>query len=84
MTHRLKTDAECFIAILQGIKRFEFRKNDRDFKVGDILYLVEWNKEMQAETGDCIYMQVQFIIHGPDYGIPEGYCIMSLKTRWFI
>lgn len=39
--HYLKTVQPYFDAIDQGLKTFEIRKNDRDFKVGDILVLLE-------------------------------------------
>lgn len=35
--HELKIKAEYANAKLKGIKPFEIRKNDRDFKVGDII-----------------------------------------------
>ena len=37
--HGLKTWPEPFAAILDGAKRHEVRKNDRDFKPGDVLHL---------------------------------------------
>lgn len=38
-THELKLDVKYFDEVKDGNKNFEIRKNDRDFKVGDILEL---------------------------------------------
>jgi hypothetical protein len=43
MTHKLKTWPEFFKAILAGDKTFEIRKDDRGFKVGDTLRLLEFD-----------------------------------------
>jgi len=42
MDHHLKTWPSEFTATLFGNKSFELRKNDRDFKVGDYLFLEEF------------------------------------------
>ncbi len=40
--HELKTWPGPFKAMKDGLKHFEFRRNDRDYKEGDILFLNEW------------------------------------------
>lgn len=40
--HELKTLPEYYEAACLEKKKAEFRKNDRDFKVGDTLLLREW------------------------------------------
>jgi hypothetical protein len=40
--HELKTWPKYFKAVQKGEKTFELRKNDRDFKKGDILILREF------------------------------------------
>ena len=41
MVHELKTDPAVFKAVSEGRKNFEIRKNDRNFQVGDELWLKE-------------------------------------------
>ena len=76
--HELKTWPEYFQAIKSGIKTFEFRKNDRDYKVGDILYLTEFCPEERLYTGDRTIVQVTYILEG---FMPEldGYAIMAIR-----
>ena len=40
--HKLKLNAAHYDDSASGIKTFEIRKNDRNFKVGDILELREY------------------------------------------
>jgi hypothetical protein len=42
MKHELKTWTEFFQAVKSGAKTFEIRENDRDYKVGDVLWLREF------------------------------------------
>ena len=41
--HELKILPEYYDAVRLGDKRFEIRKNDRDYHTGDILRLKEWD-----------------------------------------
>jgi hypothetical protein len=50
MRHKLKTWPPFFKDVLLRKKRFELRKNDRDFRVGDEVILVEYDSEMGIET----------------------------------
>lgn len=50
--HKLKTLNPYFHDVKSKIKTFELRKNDRDFQVGHILLLMEWNinEDNQSEN----------------------------------
>ena len=80
--HTIKVDHKFFDALTYGNKTAEFRKNDRDYEVGDILYQEEVMGEGDAmeKTGGWILQEVTHIVHGPAYGIPDEYCMMSVKN----
>jgi hypothetical protein len=76
-THSLKTWPKYFRAIIDGSKKFELRKNDRDFHVGDTLKLEEWDAVAEEYTGRTVLMRVTYLIQG-EFGLPEDMCIMSI------
>lgn len=78
MLHLLKTHPQPFTAVYYGYKKFEFRKNDRDFKADDQLILKEWDPMTQEYTGRKCLVQVTYILKNTEFGLPEGYCIMSI------
>ena len=77
--HELKTWEIAFNSIKSGEKCFEYRKNDRNFEVGDILHLL-WYQPEKGYNGEAVYREVEYIIEGGQFGIPEGYCVMGLKN----
>ena len=82
-THKLKTWCEPYNAVCEGRKRHEYRLDDRGFEVGDVLHLREFNHEMSEAgvyTGRWVLARVTYVSRGPDFGIPEGYVVMSIST----
>jgi len=77
--HNLKTWMPQFQYIVDEKKLFDFRKNDRDYKVGDMLNLQEYNQGTKEFTGRSVLVQNVYQVNGGIFGIPEGYCIMSIK-----
>lgn len=59
--HDLKAWPEYFVAVSDGRKTFEIRKNDRGFKVGDILMLREYIPSSDEYTGCYILVKVTYI-----------------------
>lgn len=79
MYHTLKTWPEPFEASYQGVKTFEVRVNDRNYQVGDHLELMEWEPDTKRYTGRRCIGVVAYILHGGQFGLPEGLCVMELK-----
>lgn len=80
--HQLKILPQYFNDIIYHNKNFEIRKNDRDFQVGDILVLNEW--EFGKYTGNIIIATVSYIYHADGHhGVAPGYCILGLiDIQW--
>jgi hypothetical protein len=76
--HDLKTHPEPFSAIRCGVKKYEIRKNDRNFKVDDILRLQEYNPETNKYTGQQEYCKISYITPGGGYGLPSTLCVLSI------
>lgn len=79
--HELKTWPEPFQAIREGVKAFELRRDDRAFEVGDMLVLREWDTFREIYTGRAECRFVTYKLDGGAFGLPEGFCIMSLATQ---
>jgi hypothetical protein len=83
--HELKCAVDPYREVDRGRKLFEYRKNDRDFQVGDVLDLREFARrdivdtpEAALYTGARLRRLVTYVLKGPDFGVPEGYAVLSL------
>lgn len=59
--HRVKTWPEFFDATVKGMKDFEVRLNDRDYKVGDVLELAEWDPDHATFTGLTCFRRITYM-----------------------
>ncbi len=80
--HELKTWPLYFEASWRGVKDFEFRKNDRRYCTGDVLYRREWSPE-SGYSGRWLRSLVTYVLDSsfPEaaVGVPDGYCVMSVR-----
>lgn len=84
--HQLKIWPPQFEPVADGRKRFEVRWNDRDYRVGDILDLQEWDPSTKDYTGRSTEQVVTHILQG-EFGLPPTLCVMSIrpataKDKW--
>lgn len=79
MNHDLKTWPDPYEAVEAGLKTFEWRKDDRNYQVGDTLTLKKWNPRYKAYTGKQLARKVTHILRGPQFCVPEGFVCMSIS-----
>lgn len=72
--HHIKLGASFFGEVERGEKTFELHKNDRDYKKGDILEMMEFKDG--KNTGRTVRVLVTYILT-EFAGLEEGYCIMA-------
>jgi hypothetical protein len=93
--HILKCWPNSYDAVALGIKRFEWRKDDRGYEVGDVLVLRKW--DLAPGIGGIMtgYVMMPRLYPYHDeyveqrvrvtyilrglFRVPEGYCVMSIE-----
>ena len=91
MTHELKVDPIPFQAVFTHRKKTELRcYNDRDYQVGDYLFLRETvhtgaemndpvNPKSLTYTGRTCKFEVTHILFGPAYGLDDKWVLFSIE-----
>lgn len=84
--HHIKSWSHFFKAIKAGKKLHDLRPDDRDYKIGDVCVLQEYDNIEGRYTGDEVRAEITYIT---DRVVPcalssavlqPGYCILSLKV----
>lgn len=75
--HVLKIWPIYYEAVLEGRKRFEIRRNDRDFKVGDCMVVQEFDPVTETYAGEMQTLVVTYMAQGV-FGLPADVCVMSV------
>lgn len=74
--HQIRLASMHFDDVVSGKKSFELRKNDRGYKEGDFLEMMEFKDG--KNTGRTVRVLVTYLLD--DYtGLEDGYCIMGTK-----
>lgn len=80
-THELKCEERFFYDILRGEKRFEVRRNDRDYQVGDALLLkaCDFNGNDTKEVRKLLCRVVYMLRHEAcPNGVPHEFVVLGL------
>ena len=76
--HHLKTWPAFYPSVLDRSKPFEVRKDDRNFMVGDLLILEEYDPNKCRYTGRHCKRTVTFVLRGGGFGVEPTHCVMGL------
>lgn len=76
--HEIKIAHEYYDDVAAGRKKFELRKNDRNYKINDSLKMTEY--KAGKPTGREINATITYMLE--DYtGLEEGYCILGIEAE---
>lgn len=79
--HELKIWPEFYEAVKSGEKTFEVRKHDRNFKVGDWLFLACFNPNTnEYDRRGMIKCEVTYLLPGGSFGVKDGFCVLGIKN----
>ena len=76
--HEIKVLPDYFKEVIAGNKNFELRLNDRDYKVGDTVILLEWSPSTGYTGRKSNELKLTYVLTEHD-GIWPGWCIFSWK-----
>ena len=79
--HELKTINPYFTDVWEGRKDFELRAPDRNFQVGDMLILREFDPETCEYSGRVYKKRIVYILVS-HVGLTEGWVILGMDNRF--
>jgi hypothetical protein len=77
--HALKIDPERLAEVERGEKKHEVRVFDRDYKVGQVLKLLGFDRARSEYTGRGQFVLVTCITPPGSYGLPTNVGVMSIQ-----
>lgn len=87
MMHSVKSWTHLFKPIADGRKLYDLRKNDRNYKVGDLVHLLEYDAEKGKFTGEECVVEITYITNHvtpcavSSAVLPNDYCILGYRKR---
>ena len=65
-----------------AIKKWELRFDDRKFKQGEFIEFIVIDDNTQQPTGHVFYRRILDVFNQTEYGLQEGYVILSLSPLY--
>ena len=77
--HVLKIKQNFLYLVLQGQKKAELRKDDRDYKRGDLIHFVNINGKEFEVFENNLFRITDIIRDAQEYGLQDGYAMLSIE-----
>lgn len=82
--HELKTHPQYFRLVWSGVKRYEVRKDDRNFQEGQSVLLEEYEPTQDGTggtyTGRWILGTIPTVVRDvPHFGLNPGFCVFGFN-----
>lgn len=79
-THNLKIKEKYLKALDCGCKTFELRRDDRGFKVGDLIHFTVVDEKGDEADKYCLDYEITYVLKDvPEYGLQKGYAVLSVR-----
>ena len=65
--------------VMVGTKCFEIRKDDRDYKLGDVIHFVQENGNDILLESFTLFKITYILRDVSKYGLQDGYCILGIR-----
>ena len=80
MHHTIKIFSDLYPRVKSGEKRFEIRKDDRNYQCGDTVSLICFDPKTNTENElDALDFRIGFVLRGGQYGLEPGYVAFQLE-----
>lgn len=79
-THHLKTWPEPFQDVWDRRKHYEVRVFDRNYKVGDMVRLFEFNPDARTFTGRYCRGEIRYITKPGTFGLPANVGVFTVEV----
>lgn len=84
MIHKIKIDPEYLALVKNGLKKAEFRFNDRNYKVGDLLQMQGYDRKSGEYIGGVAFGEITDITDVSRFIVQDGWVMISFKLKKII
>ena len=77
--HNLKILDNFYKDVDEEKKTFELRKDDRNYKVDDLINFIVIDKKGNQIKTDVVYQIIYILRNVSEYGLSSDYCILGIR-----
>lgn len=78
--HYVRSHPDPFKEVWAGTKQYEVRNFDREYAVGDRVYLLEVDKETWKYTGRYVWCEVMHVTPPGHWMLPAKLCVFGFEV----